>query len=123
MATIERFLTPAEDAEFDGYVADWARQLGLDDWDFYRGAGKPKNAMADITPNVAARYGKIRTGNWTHIDPTPAALARIALHEVLHVFLAELIAAAESDSHDWLASVEHRVVNVLVKRLTTEDTE
>lgn len=118
---VERFLTEEEDAEFDLYINLWAERLGLDDWDFYRGLGKPKNVMADMVPHYKARYGKYRTGNWTHIAPTSDALEKIACHEVLHVFLAELLVAFnESEDADWQMSAEHRVINVLTKLLTKD---
>lgn len=118
---IERYLTPAEDAAFDGYVQHWAKYLGLDDWEIYRSpTGRPKGARADIDPKIYARMAKYRTGNWTHVVPTEEELARVALHEVLHAFLAELIAASESESHEWRDTAEHRVVNVLTLLLTKE---
>lgn len=110
----ERYLTPAEDALFDEFIRVWANTLGLSDWDFYRGEGRPKNAMADVKPDYKARYAKYRTGNWTHIPPTPVALERVACHEVCHVLLSEmLVAHEEGDDVDWQMSAEHRVVNQL----------
>ncbi len=122
MPAPERYLTPEQDAAFDTYVHEWARELGLNDWDIYRNPldAKPKNAMADVSPKVYGRQAKYRTGNWTYIEPTETELARIALHETLHVFLAELIEAAESESTEWRDTAEHRVINVLTNLLTKE---
>ena len=114
------YLTAEQDAEFDRYVRAWADKLGLDDWEFYRGDGRAKGAMADMVPHFTARYGKFRTGNWTHIKPTPKALEGIALHEVLHVFLAELHHVyTTSEDASWQMSAEHRVINVLTRLLAT----
>lgn len=122
MTAAERFLTPEEDVFFDDLVQHWAAELGLNDWTFYRRVGRAKGAMADIKPDYKARHAGYRTGNWTHIEPTPDELSRIACHEVLHVLLDEPLKAQASDDEDWKIAAEHRVVITLVKILHKEDT-
>jgi hypothetical protein len=119
--TVPRYLTAAEDAAFDGYVKAWQAQLGLQDWNIYRRAGRAKRAMADITPDYKARHAGYRTGDWTHITPTEEELSRIALHEVMHVFLDEPLKAQASTDDDWKIAAEHRAIVILVKLLTRED--
>ena len=113
----------AEHAQkFAAYVANWKDVLGLADW---RIAVHEKRAnrkvMAEVFKfDLEQRSASIRLGkDWGAEEVTDRTLNETALHEILHVFLFELIETAKLDPEpDILSSVEHRVINVLEKLLT-----
>lgn len=113
-----RYLSPAQDAEFDGYIREWQAILNLQDWRIERSAGRSAGAMSNVKVSYGARLGTYKTGNWGSEEPTPKSLRQTALHEVLHVFVAELLHLTQnSAAADVLESAEHRVVNTLEKLL------
>lgn len=112
--------TEQQTVEFDKYVAFWQGVLNLKDWRLERGK-KPAQAgaMAEVECNLNARLAVYRLGDWEGEEITAASLSRTALHEVLHVFLFDLIDAARDprSSDDQLAACEHRLINVLERVL------
>lgn len=110
-------VTP-EDAElFADRVKHWQHVLGLHDW---RIAVSPRRASRKVMAEVAKfdleqRSASIRLGkDWSGEAVTPDMLDKTALHEVLHVFLFELIQAARANQdEDAIGSAEHRCVNIL----------
>lgn len=78
-----------------------------------------KNAMASVEFDVPARLATYRVGDFGAEQITPESLSKTALHEVLHVFLHDLIAVASDgrSTDEQLESAEHRVINVLEKAL------
>lgn len=107
-------LTPDDCEKFDGYVKKWQRILNLSDWRIERGAKRAKKSMAEVSFDDAARLATYRIGMSFGAAPvTDFNLEQTALHEVLHVFLHELL---EADTQS-LEGAEHRVVNVLEKLL------
>lgn len=105
----------AQALEFDGYVAHWKRVLNLADWRIERMAGVAKGAMADVGLNPAARLAGYRLGDFGPMPITSKTLSLTALHELLHVFLHDLIVTAQdrNAAEDALEREEHRVINVL----------
>jgi hypothetical protein len=103
-------------AEFDRYVAKWQRVLNLRDWRIERGQ-KPaqRGAMAEVECHSGARLATYRLGDWAGEEINAGSLSKTALHEVLHVFLFDLIVtAADHRSIDGaIETAEHRVINVL----------
>lgn len=109
-------------ARFDAYLATWREVLSLGDW---RIGLSPKRSarrvMAEVTKfDLEQRLATIKLGKdfgGTTVDEH--SLKETALHEVLHVFLYELIATAieQGEPNDKVGSAEHRVINVLERLL------
>lgn len=108
--------------KFSAYVSNWREVLSLGDW---RIAVSEKRATRKVMAEVfkfdlEQRSATIRLGKDFHLTPvTDHNLNETALHEVLHIFLHELITVAQTEGvdPDTLSSAEHRVVNVLEKLL------
>lgn len=71
--------------------------------------------MADIQCNGSARLAIYRLGDWSGEEITSDSLSRTALHEVLHIFLFDLIDQARDPRTPdcTLEATEHSVINVL----------
>jgi len=72
--------------------------------------------MAEVAKfDLEQRSASIRLGkDWSGEAVTPEMLDKTALHEVLHVFLHELIEKAKANQdEDAIGSAEHRCVNIL----------
>jgi hypothetical protein len=113
------FLTPEQDAEFDGYMLKWQTVLGLNDWRVERNPKSAgKGAMAQVHTKLGARLASYQTGNWGSTPVTSRTLEETAVHELLHVLLADFAYAAKNCNDETaLESVEHSVVNRLEKLL------
>ena len=105
--------------QFDEFVRHWQRLLNLQDWRIERGIKPARGAMASIECDSAARLAIYRLGDFGAEAITPSSLSNTALHEVLHIFLYELISAAQDQKStpEQLESAEHRVINVLERVL------
>jgi hypothetical protein len=110
---------PVTVADADGFamaVMKWQDLLNLHDWRIERSA-KPaaKSNMAEINSfDLKARLATYRIGaDFGSVPVTETSVDKIACHEVLHVFLHELLEAGE----DEIDSAEHRVINTLVRLL------
>jgi hypothetical protein len=105
------------------HIQKWQDALNLNDWRIQpssKAAGKAN--MAEVYKlDLEARLATYRIGDDFGGTPvTDASLEDTALHEVLHVFLHELIEFAKdpaSNASD-IASAEHRVIHSLVRALT-----
>jgi hypothetical protein len=75
--------------------------------------------MASVECDSVARLAIYRLGDFGAEAITPFSLSHTALHEALHVFLYELIQAAQDPkaTPEQLDSAEHRVINVLERVL------
>ena len=111
--------TPQDAALFAQSVKKWQKILNLGDWRIEKGLKPAKNAMASVEFNEGARLATYRLGDFGAERVTPQSLDQTALHELLHVFLHDLITAAQDprSSPEQLESEEHRVVNLLEKIL------
>lgn len=110
-------VTP-EDAElFSDRVKHWQHVLGMHDWRIAVQARRSsRKVMAEVAKfDLEQRSAAIRLGkDWSGEAVTPEALDQTALHEVLHIFLRELIQTARANQdEDAIGSAEHRVVNIL----------
>jgi hypothetical protein len=105
--------------QFDEFVRHWQRLLNLQDWRIERGIKPARGAMASVECDSPARLAIYRLGDFGAEAITPSSLSHTALHEVLHIFLYELIAAAQDQkaTPEQLESAEHRVINVLERVL------
>ncbi len=109
--------------QFDGFVRHWQQVLNLQDWRMERGSRPARGAMACVECDSPARLAIYRLGDFGSEKITPASLSHTALHEVLHVFLFELVAVAQDPkaTPEQLESAEHRVINVLERVLGSID--
>ena len=96
-------------------VKKWQQVLSLGDWRIEKGSKPAKQAMASVefTPN--ARLAVYRIGDFGAEKITPESLDRTALHELLHIFLHDLMVVSQDpkSSDDEIEMQEHRVINLL----------
>jgi hypothetical protein len=121
-------LTDADVARFDAAVQKWCTLLNLGDWRVERST-KPcsKAHMAEVVrrelPHRLSSYRLNR--DWSNEESiTPERIDAIALHEVCHIFLHELIAfvGAPGATEEDKEAAEHRVINTLVRLLVPDGT-
>lgn len=109
-------------AKFAAYVATWREVLSLGDWRIAVSEKRStRKVMAEVVKfDLEQRSATIRLGrDFGAVQVNEETLKETALHEVLHVFLFEVISTAmeEGEDSDRLGSAEHRVINVLEKLL------
>ena len=114
--------TPQDVALFSKSVQKWQQVLSLGDWRIEKGSKPAKAAMASVEFNDIARLATYRLGDFGAEKITPDSLDKTALHELLHVFLHDLITVAQDpkSSQDEIDMQEHRVVNLLENLLTRD---
>jgi hypothetical protein len=114
--------TPEDSALFAQSVRKWQQVLNLGDWRIEKGLKPAKNAMASVEFNEGARLATYRLGDFGAEKITPESLDQTALHELLHVFLHDLMTVAQDpkSSQDEIEAQEHRVVNLLEKLLSKD---
>lgn len=114
MAKHQNVPTAVQAEQFDDFVKQWQDLLGLHRWRIERGQKQAKDAMASVEFNDDAKLATYRLGDFGATPINDKSLSQTALHEVLHVFLHELIAAAQDrGAEPNLDAVEHSVINVL----------
>jgi hypothetical protein len=114
--------TPHDAAYFAQSVKKWQQVLSLGDWRIEKGIKPAKNAMASVEFNDAARLATYRLGDFGAEKIIPDSLNKTALHELLHVFLHDLIVTATDpkSSDEDIEMQEHRVINLLENLLTKD---
>jgi hypothetical protein len=120
LGLIDMNIPTAEDAElFAQSVKKWQQVLNLSDWRIEKGLKPAKQAMASVEFNETARLATYRLGDFGAEKITPQSLDMTALHELLHIFLHDLMTTAQDpkSSQDEIDAQEHRVVNLLEKLL------
>ena len=117
--------TPEDAAHFAQSVRKWQSILNLGDWRIEKGLKPAKNAMASVEFNEGARLATYRLGDFGAEKITKESLDQTALHELLHVFLHDLMTVAQDpkSSQDEIEAQEHRVVNLLEKLLSKDSHE
>ena len=117
--------TPQDVAFFAQSVKKWQQVLSLGDWRIEKGSKPAKAAMASVEFNASARLATYRLGDFGAEKITPESLDQTALHELLHVFLHDLVSVAQEpkSSQDEIDMQEHRVVNLLENLLTRDFNE
>jgi hypothetical protein len=117
--------TPNDAELFAKSVQKWQQVLSLGDWRIEKGMKPAKAAMASVEFNDIARLATYRLGDFGAEKITRDSLDRTALHELLHVFLHDLITVAQDpkSSQDEVDMQEHRVVNLLENLLTRDSNE
>jgi len=105
-----------QDAElFAKSVKKWQQVLSLGDWRIEKGMKPAKQAMASVEFNESARLAVYRLGDFGAEKITPESLDKTALHELLHIFLHDLmmVATDPKSSDEDIEMQEHRVINLL----------
>lgn len=117
-------MTPNQDeAElFAKSVKKWQQVLSLGDWRIEKGTKPAKAAMASVEFTESARLAVYRLGDFGAEKITPASLDKTALHELLHIFLYDLMCTATDpkSSDEDIEMQEHRVINLLENLLTKD---
>lgn len=107
---------------FTLFVIKWQEKLNLLDWRIHR-SRKPagKANMAEINSmDLPARLATYAIGDdFGSTTVTELSVEEVACHEVLHIFLKELIEFCKDRNADEadIESAEHRVINTLVRLL------
>jgi hypothetical protein len=112
-----------QDAElFAQSVKKWQQVLSLGDWRIEKGSKPAKEAMASVEFNQTARLATYRLGDFGAERISPDSLDRTALHELLHIFLYDLLCVATDpkSSDEEIEMQEHRIINLLEHLLTKD---
>lgn len=114
--------TPEHAELFAQSVRKWQQVLSLGDWRIEKGIKPAKNAMASVEFTDNARLAVYRLGDFGAEKITKESLDKTALHELLHIFLHDLMAVATDpkSSDDDIEMQEHRVINLLENLLTKD---
>ena len=114
--------TPEDAAHFAQSVRKWQQVLSLGDWRIEKGMKPAKAAMASVEFNSSARLATYRLGDFGAEKITPESLDRTALHELLHIFLYDLMCVATDpkSSDEEIEMQEHRVINLLENLLSKD---
>lgn len=117
--------TPEDAQLFAQSVRKWQQVLSLGDWRIEKGIKPAKAAMASVEFTPAARLAVYRLGDFGAEKITPESIDQTALHELLHVFLHDLMTVAQDpkSSQDEIEMQEHRVINLLEKLLSKDFNE
>jgi len=114
--------TPEDAKLFAQSVRKWQQVLSLGDWRIEKGSKPAKEAMASVEFNQTARLATYRLGDFGAEKITPESLDRTALHELLHIFLYDLMCVATDpkSSDEEIEMQEHRVINLLEQLLSKD---
>ena len=114
--------TPEHSQLFAQSVRKWQQVLSLGDWRIEKGLKPAKQAMASVEFNPTARLATYRLGDFGAEKITPDSLDRTALHELLHIFLYDLlcVAADRQASDEDKEMQEHRIINTLENLLSKD---
>jgi hypothetical protein len=114
--------TPEHIELFAQSVRKWQQVLSLGDWRIEKGSKPAKAAMASVEFTPAARLAVYRLGDFGAEKITPDSLDRTALHELLHIFLHDLMCVATDpkSSDEEIEMQEHRVINLLENLLSKD---
>ena len=114
--------TPQDAALFAQSVKKWQQVLSLGDWRIEKGIKPAKAAMASVEFTPTARLAVYRLGDFGAEKITPESLDRTALHELLHIFLHDLMCVATDpkSSDEEIEMQEHRVINLLENLLSKD---
>ena len=107
--------TPQDAEIFAKSVKKYQLLLSLGDWRIEKGSKPAKSAMASVEFNASARLATYRLGDFGAEKITPESLDKTALHELLHIFLHDLMSVAQDpkSSQEEIEMQEHRVINLL----------
>lgn len=118
-------ITAAHRKQFERYIFKWQRLLNMMDWRMGLSAAHARGALALVHKmDLGARTGTIRlAAEWDENNPPDDwYLEQVACHEVLHIFLHEMLqfysngGSSEADKE----SSEHRVIQALCALLVPQ---
>ena len=114
--------TPEHAELFAQSVKKWQQVLSLGDWRIEKGIKPAKAAMASVEFTPAARLAVYRLGDFGAEKITPDSLDKTALHELLHIFLHDLMSTATDpkSSDEAIEIQEHRIINLLEHLLSKD---
>ena len=114
--------TPEDAQIFAQSVRKWQQILSLCDWRIEKGSKPAKEAMASVEFNQTARLATYRLGDFGAEKITPESLDKTALHELLHIFLHDLMCVATDpkSSDEEIEMQEHRIINLLEALLSKD---
>ena len=114
--------TPEHAELFAQSVRKWQQVLSLGDWRIEKGSKPAKAAMASVEFNQTARLATYRLGDFGAEKITPESLDKTALHELLHIFLHDLMCVATDpkSSDEDKEMQEHRIINLLEALLSKD---
>jgi hypothetical protein len=114
--------TPEHAELFAQSVKKWQQVLSLGDWRIEKGMKPAKAAMASVEFNETARLATYRLGDFGAERISPESLDKTALHELLHIFLYDLLCVATDpkSSDEEIEMQEHRVINLLENLLSKD---
>ena len=114
--------TPEHAELFAQSVRKWQQVLSLGDWRIEKGIKPAKAAMASVEFPPNARLAVYRLGDFGAEKITPESLDKTALHELLHIFLYDLMCVATDpkSSDEEIEMQEHRVINLLENLLSKD---
>ena len=117
--------TPEDAQLFAQSVKKWQQVLSLGDWRIEKGSKPAKEAMASVEFNQTARLATYRLGDFGAEKITSESLDRTALHELLHIFLYDLLCVATDpkSSDEEIEMQEHRIINLLEHLLSKDSNE
>ena len=111
--------TPEDRALFESHLRTWQKKLNLTDWrvEFLEEPVK-RVSTADVEISYEHRLAKVRFTDCSRRQYTPEELEGFALHELLHVRLADLIHAVRDEADEkMIEAAEHSVIVLLDKLL------
>ena len=111
-------VTPEQADKFAVYIDKWQDLLNLRDWRVIR-MGRAKNVMAEVSISTADKLAQYRLGKHFGTEAVDDyTLESTAVHEMLHVLLAEYREIAVSKPSDEIMDgAEHRVIHTLERLL------
>ena len=111
-------LTQEHRDTFESSLAYWQRELNLLDWRIHL---RKKPTTARVFAEVGIQMGdalcEVALPKAWPTEPTPAELDMTACHELLHVMLKPMLAAARAKDDEAVDGLEHRVITVLERLL------
>jgi hypothetical protein len=111
--------TPEQVEYFKQCVVEFSDRLNMRDWRV-QVSNKPasKGSMADCSTSLEDRLAVVRIGSdWGDMEITSELIRETSCHELLHPFLAPLLAAAMARDQSAMQAEEHSVITVLEKLL------
>jgi hypothetical protein len=128
MKELPNQVTPDDRERLAEFVKKWQWRLGLMDWRINVSPVPSKRAvMAEVyKQDFEQRSATIRMGvSFGEVtEVNDANIESLAVHELLHIFLAEFKTLAmdgESNTADTVSSAEHRLINILEVLLLTKE--
>jgi len=120
---VKNTVTPEHEAQFAAYIVKWQGLLNLLDWRIHRLDKPAKGAMADVAMSPPDKLAQWRFGKHFGTETvTDYSLESTAVHELLHVLLAEYREIAISKpSDEILQGAEHRVIHTLERLLVKKE--